>query len=164
MRFEGCHVAGRWSRAARRVPWQTIWIAKSPIPAARFRRNLHHQSAKLLSNAPRNQLLPELHRLPSGAICLRKIWLSFSQRIATPDHQSQTRLLVPVSRRRNAMPDFAQPRLTKGEVRLCITQAKRNNQCRFFLNDDVKKKRQIESRRPTREKLRLKILRSVESQ
>src|SRR6476620_3680068 len=111
MRFRGYLVARGWSHAARPAPWRTIWIAKSPIPAAPFGRNPRHRSARLLLNHPRNQLLPELPQLLAVAICLLKIWLSL--RIAMPGHQSQTRLLVLVARQRNAMPDFAQPRLDR---------------------------------------------------
>jgi hypothetical protein len=52
--------------------------------------------------------------------------------------------------------------LTKGQVSLRVCQAECNDERRFLLHDDVKKKGQVASRRTTRKKFRLKIFRSVE--
>src|SRR5213083_1142791 len=113
MRLGGYLVARGWSRAAKPAPWETIWIAKSPIPAASFRPNPRHQSARPLSNHPRNRLLPSLHRLLLTAIWSQRISLSLFRRIAMPDHQSQTRPLAPGAQQRNAMTVFARPQPDK---------------------------------------------------
>src|SRR6266480_812559 len=113
MRFGGYLVARGWSRAARPAPWQTIWIAKSPIPAAPFRRNPRHQLARPRLNHLRNRLPPWLHRLLPAAMRWQKTLLLLPERAAMLDHHSPARPLVDVAQRHTAMTDFVQLRPDK---------------------------------------------------
>ena len=67
--------------------------------------------------------------------------------------------LDPRSSDRQILLDYG---LTEGEVGLCVAQPESSNEPRLLLSDNIKKKRQIESRQSTGEKFQLEVLRTIE--